>query len=269
MATLHICRCKGCRRIDSFIHMLGKGRKGFRETVKCIFQSLSLLSKFRKCQLQPCFHCQLADDCIRALWGCRGSTLGSCSSPVPPEVSSTIVHRIGNVFRQGVRERVFLFKGGLWVLFFLWQVHCFRAYSILVVSWNLSLQISPYHLAKSPQQGRAGSTEPLWLSQICQVHPNSPCLPAAPSSTQYLQAAPDSSRQHTAAPCCTSSVILQGWAEHGLLPGTKLCRTEKCSGPKTCPAGTAALLWQQGLIPFTSTDIPSTNGWREPLASSI
>lgn len=247
--------------------MLGKGRKCFRETVKHIFQSLSLLSKFSRCQLWPCCHCQLADGCSRALWGCRGPTLGSCSIPVPPEVPGTTAHRIGIVFRQGVRERVFLLKSGLWVLFFLWQVHCFRAYPILVESWNLSLRISPS--GKVCRQGRADSTETLWLSQICQGPPNPPCPPAAPSSTQYLQAAPYSSQQHPAALCCTSSVVLQGWSERGLLPGTKLCRAEKCSRHEACSAGTAALLWQQGLISFTSRAIPNTNAWREPLGSSI
>lgn len=57
---------------------------------------------------------------------------------------------------RGLIWGVIFLKGEHWILFFLWQVHCFWAYPILVESWKLSLWISP--------SGK-GSTETFWFSR--------------------------------------------------------------------------------------------------------
>lgn len=116
---------------------------------------MSLLSKLRRCQLLPfCCHRQTI---IQQNRGCGSAR--SCGAPEPrgcvqllilcqPWASKIVEvpRRVISIMfsdRESAKGVGFFLKGGHWILFFLWQVHCLRAYPISVESWNLSAGISP------------------------------------------------------------------------------------------------------------------------------
>lgn len=152
----------------------------------------------------------------------------------------TTAYDIGNVFRQEVSKRIlgwgFFSKGAHWILFFLWHVHCFRAYPVLVESWNLSLWISRSGKGSTVEQSLRCWDPPSPLAGVGDARSGSStaaCRSPLPAGSQQ----PCLHRHHWGA----APAVLHRQGNRGQLPAKRLCRChlpsarrwvrmEKCSG---------------------------------------